>query len=751
MAKYPVRDGNGAVVVAGYEVDATPTPPNDISDDYPVLDGNGATIIPDRGIVPATIPADPDTSGRTDVSRYPVLDGAGNVIIADRPGGDVGPVTDPGVTAIQAEGWKATFTSPPTFDPEGAPQFVVVDSPGYDTAGLPVTRRRTIPITKRIRQPYPNHATLTASDVALSHYVYAGDSIVGAAANDSAVPYPKVIADWALPPKRHCPPGGTLAVEVVALHAFARNGRPVACVRITGTPSSGSPVTRTATWQRSADGTPCYRAAFPFGDFTPGQDVSFTFACFPWIGDASAVRDTSAGSFPSYAAASAPQVHWWGAPPSQRVAFVSVSGNDGTGAVQSSLAAARAAPFASLAAALQALVSDGGANLSGARLVIGAGTHSWPSASPTGTRLAPDTWFSIEGDPDDPDPRTNCVVQAAGTSYIAPLAPAAGAYAWARIAHLGVGIPNGSYGFISGTTSRTWWWFDDVTFHTAMAGGTAWSSAAVAYVTGGSWTRSATGAVLPGASTNLRLPLVRGVSTNAPASASLILSATADASALSGTVYSIGSANLRAENLMLFNSRLAAWLGNTAAALGLGVTPDFKDIAVVQCDFEASNGAINPCAAFGENFDPPRSHDNILFDYVTTRGGTDQESLRINIHNDPNAGGQPASPSGPQASYRNVFVRRCRSKWIAIKDDVFDANGNLVQGWAKMYGVGWRDLSSARSPDNFAGEFFGLNSLRASAAARLIPAGAEHHGLDWDLSGAARPSDGSAIAGAVAA
>lgn len=86
MADYPVLDGLGNTIVAGYEVDVTPTPPNDVSEDYPTRDGLGNIIIPDRGIVPITIPARADTSGRTAVSRYPTKDGLGNDIIASRAG-----------------------------------------------------------------------------------------------------------------------------------------------------------------------------------------------------------------------------------------------------------------------------------------------------------------------------------------------------------------------------------------------------------------------------------------------------------------------------------------------------------------------------------------------------------------------------------------------------------------------------------------------------------------------------------------
>ena len=93
MPDYPVRDGAGNIIVAGYEVDQTALDPNPISGHYPTRDGNDAIIIPDRGIVPASPPVKADTSGRSIVSSYPVKDGLGNDIITFGTGGGRVPVS----------------------------------------------------------------------------------------------------------------------------------------------------------------------------------------------------------------------------------------------------------------------------------------------------------------------------------------------------------------------------------------------------------------------------------------------------------------------------------------------------------------------------------------------------------------------------------------------------------------------------------------------------------------------------------
>lgn len=82
MADYPVKDGLGADIVTGYDVDDDPPVARDPSGDYPVKDGAGNTIIAAAPAIAWTAPTRPD--GANIVDRYPVVDGNGNTIVPDK-------------------------------------------------------------------------------------------------------------------------------------------------------------------------------------------------------------------------------------------------------------------------------------------------------------------------------------------------------------------------------------------------------------------------------------------------------------------------------------------------------------------------------------------------------------------------------------------------------------------------------------------------------------------------------------------
>lgn len=80
MPEYPVKNGAGADIITGYDVDADPFVPRDPAGDYPVLDGLGNTLIAAAPELTKTWPTRPD--GAVEVDRYPVLDGLGNTIVS---------------------------------------------------------------------------------------------------------------------------------------------------------------------------------------------------------------------------------------------------------------------------------------------------------------------------------------------------------------------------------------------------------------------------------------------------------------------------------------------------------------------------------------------------------------------------------------------------------------------------------------------------------------------------------------------
>lgn len=126
------------------------------------------------------------------------------------------------IASIASSGWQATWATgtPPTFAPDASPQTVTVSRQGYSSALSPTTYTEQRIFTARVRQAFPNQATLTASTVALDDYVYATDSIAGVT-NNSAETSPKPIANFATIDQKvigNTIGGTAVPFEVVAFH-----------------------------------------------------------------------------------------------------------------------------------------------------------------------------------------------------------------------------------------------------------------------------------------------------------------------------------------------------------------------------------------------------------------------------------------------------------------------------------------------------------------------------------------------------
>lgn len=293
--------------------------------------------------------------------------------VCPRSGGQTAPIT-----AVGADGWTATYPSPPTFDPVGNPVSFAVQRAGFTTTGATTTYADTLTITKRVRQVYPNQATLTPATVSLSDYVYSGNVIIGAANNSTEVS-PQPVAQWVMADRIVV--GNTVTLELVAFHRNARNGEQVACVEFSatdGTTTVTQKVSASVVSGRATDRNAVivYRAALDISTLANPSVVTCNAKVYPWIGTAASVRDSaSAGAAREFS----PRVFVrntakFSAPP---FAYVATTGNDTTGVVSVTAATAAATPFLTVAAALKAFKTQAGVTggvLDGCILRVGAGS-----------------------------------------------------------------------------------------------------------------------------------------------------------------------------------------------------------------------------------------------------------------------------------------------------------------------------------------------------------------------------------------
>jgi len=99
MPDYPVKNGAGADIVTGYDVDANPPTKRDYSGDYPVKNGLGQTIIASPPANTRTLPT--RTDGARVVSRYPVKDALGQSIVSGAySGSEYDPITALGTDLV---------------------------------------------------------------------------------------------------------------------------------------------------------------------------------------------------------------------------------------------------------------------------------------------------------------------------------------------------------------------------------------------------------------------------------------------------------------------------------------------------------------------------------------------------------------------------------------------------------------------------------------------------------------------------
>lgn len=252
---------------------------------------------------------------------------------------------------VMAAGWKIQDATPSdlALDP------ITVSRGGYDTAAALTTHSQTLYTTKRVRQAYPNHASFTTDEVALSDYVYSTDTISGRV-NSSAAVSPKPIAAWVMPHRRLV--ASSVVWEICAFHRDARLGTQVACVKVRGNDG-----TTQTSWQTVSTPTvsTTVEDANPIEVYTNTLDVSslangafwLEAEVYPWFGSASTVLKSE----DNYAAVVDTRefTRRWFRKSSASTQYIAVAstGNDATGVTSTTEATAIATPCLTVAGAMK--------------------------------------------------------------------------------------------------------------------------------------------------------------------------------------------------------------------------------------------------------------------------------------------------------------------------------------------------------------------------------------------------------------
>lgn len=278
--------------------------------------------------------------------------------------------------SVNSDGWSTTYASPPTLDPVGSPEIFTVSRAGYDASGTGVTVTENLTLMSRVREPYPNQATLTASTVAVNDFIYSTDTIAGVTNNSTRVA-PKPVARWLNRDLEEIS-GSTHVVRLSVAHPYGRNGRPVAAVkfRISDGTNTAEATVSTLTfvsYAASGLGADCYEGTVDVSTLTQGATLTIDAVIYPWVGAAFTIS-TDADTYPSpnltTLRALCNRTGALGVP----YAYVTVGATGG--AVSTNPVTAAAAPFPTVIAAATAIKAfNGGTNADRGVIRLNTGTH----------------------------------------------------------------------------------------------------------------------------------------------------------------------------------------------------------------------------------------------------------------------------------------------------------------------------------------------------------------------------------------
>lgn len=615
-----------------------------------------------------------------------------------------GPVSDSAITSARADSWSVAYTAPPTMDPAGSPRYLALSRAGYSSAGIATSHVETLVLTKRVRQPYPAQASLDASRVALSDYVYATDTILGGAANAAVEVSPKPVANWALPDHRVV--GNSLRLELVAAHRNARAGKEVACVEFRATDGT-STVTQIVS-ASSVLGHPGdlnavvgYACDLDITSLSVGP-VTANARVFPWIGGAASVLNSSDSSA---AREFSPQTYLKNVALAANPVFVYVNsgGNDTTGAVSTTAATAEASPCATPAGAINRAIAVYG-SVDGVVIRLMAGTHAMNTSAIIATRTQTTGECIITRDPNAT--RSGVILQFGATASSRFRFGTAGG--WLRFADISL-TRQGTFSLLGEATSPLRVRFDQVNFDNNNVNAAIYSNSDGIF-TGCTFVNLAASMLNAGAREHRLLRGVSAVSSGSSVEGWLVLGCNFDSCGPFTT-----GARSASGSIVAFNQCRRLYSGGPTIPWGLSA--DVSGYAVLQNLFEFTSATgsttigLSHDAATGNNTHGVVHHNTLVGFFINGRSNLFYED------------GATARVSKLHSCIGNIHVQ------LNTKGDVFVSNGARTGNWAYLYGVGCRgefsqfiDANSGGIGTPFAQEYPGLDaSIGTSATVRNDP------------------------------
>jgi len=586
--------------------------------------------------------------------------------------------------------------------------------------------------------------------------------------NTSRLGYAKPMIDWVEPQREAV--SGTFKVRLTGgFHLEGRNGRPLAAVKVTGTPwdpVANSPyfdrprVTKLAAYEWNGPvgecgrGSAVWAAEFSEADFPIPGLVKFDFEDCPWIGDASAQRATdirpvinprvasfsTVGDLTSVGRGIQPVITWVGNVPGQRHVYVAASdnaaglrGDDSSAICQASFEAAKLRPFATFDSAWRALFTPakgGAADSSGSVVWLSDGTHLLPpsgfAGAPT-TRRATDVAITVSADP--AASQVNCTLQSSGSvRYVLFAAVSGFSTSFVILKNITLRSSPMNVGMIASSSGvrSTYMYFDgcsllnDSTRSEAFIG-----TGAVVSARATTFRSNNPNGFFYAANTTYMALHFHNCETNAILNANVIWGLNIPENCINKPFQLGASSNsyIRSDNLIAGYIHAPDWNAQTAQFLqdGTSANPTAMDwgISVAFCQSSFTGGKLMFLKAGELN---NKNYRNLIVEAVTTSPAADSyltdSTIGFNFHNDP----KTVPRAAPGNDYDRCAVRNSDLSRMAVKGPLFWAlNGNgvakpasahfLTGGRANRQGVAMHGLVVRSRHDNNAMHSIGLCSI----------------------------------------
>lgn len=683
------------------------------------------------------------------------------------------------VSAINSDGWSAQTQASGklTFLPLTAPQFITVKRPGYTTSGSTTTYTDSVAVVKQVRYPYPSYTSLNPVRVSLSDYVWASDTVTGAA-NLSTQGAPLPIVEWDYGGDRQTTTSNSITVQYVDASVTARLGRQTPYSTCSATDGTLT-VTAVATygiqagWATDVNPIIGYTCTLNVTTLAAGQ-ITVNGKVYPWIGNSGSIADSSAGTAGNRGWV--PQI--WTKAASRYYAYAVSTGNDTTCVASTTAATASASPCATYVGAVnkcRTTASDAG----NCNIRLQAGTFVVAQAAVAGATISE---MVVESDPAIGN-CTSVTFQFGATNQVF-------AEKYVRLRCMAI-ARQGVYSFTAASGGQVA--LENVAYDgTGGAGYTTFSFAGSVSING----MTATGVLtntFAQVTTTQNIYLMRGVTDITAAATHGTPPGVVVGSKFNKASFGYG-ANTQYGDVFLgysqfYNGGIDAG-GSYLFSVGtVSATQTLYNFAFIQSVFEYAGTVASPAVYLSG--DPPinTTIQNVVIDYVTGVGGWVAGRWNVFYDNNSTAIVRYPLPGVMRSSYINQYN---------TKSDIFVGTNGAdptdaplhIGNWSEYYGAGFRNnwiayndagqgTANGNVANNFSPLFIGMNPKLGTsntvplAALFTTYAGTTYNGttytagagqgnytlqsgsalkgwvpqstLPFDLAGAARPATGDTV------